>query len=396
MPARIAIVGAGAAGCFCAARIAELLPDASVTIMEAGPRPLAKLALTGGGRCNLTNTFRDVDSLGDVYPRGEKLMKRLLMEFSQQSAMEWFERHGVKLMIQDDQRVFPKSQDAMEIVGALLRTLDSKGVQIRLRSRVDNLGGILESYDYTVLCSGGGTISMLEGLGVKTEPLCPSLFALKTNDSELKSLAGTSVQNAILKLAGTPFRSEGPLLLTDWGVSGPAVLRLSSYAARHLSDNGYTGDLIISFIPEREEAARSMLSRKAAQESARQVGNCPPEGISSRLWKHIMKRAGLREYIRWAELGAKGLNRLVGALCSATYRITGRCHFKEEFVTCGGVSLKDVNTKTLESKTVPGLYFAGEVLDIDAVTGGFNLQAAWSTADAAARAIHAKEIADNQ
>ena len=385
---RIAIIGGGAAGCFCAIGLKRRLPDAEVTVYEAGPKLLSKVAVTGGGRCNLTNSFRDVHRLGEVYPRGEQLMRRALAAFSHEDTMRWFEAEGVRLTIQEDQCVFPVSQDAMQIVRTLERCLRDVGVRVRLNTPVERVEDL--DADRIVVTTGGSSREKLERLlpaGVEVTPCVPSLFTLKIPDEALRALMGTVVEQASLALAGTRFRAAGTLLLTDWGVSGPATLRLSSYAARHLAENGYTGTLLIGWLDAPEAAAREWIAATAAANPRKQAAGTPPAGLTARLWRHLLGRAGLREDLRWAELGSKGAARLAATLTADAYPVAGRARFKEEFVTCGGVALSGVNLNTLESKTRPGLFFAGEVLDLDAVTGGFNLQAAWSTAALVAAAM---------
>ena len=392
----VAVIGAGAAGCFCAIEVKRRRPDVAVTLFEAGPKPLAKVAVTGGGRCNFTNTFALVSRLEEAYPRGAQLMKRALRVFSQDDAMAWFEAEGVPYVVQEDQCVFPASQDAMQIVRTLERLMRQLGVVVRCRERVEALSygdGLysvslpsgIEKFDSVVVTTGGGALKLLEPLGLAIEKPVPSLFTLKIDNDSLKALMGLVVPDATLALAGTPFRSRGALLLTDWGVSGPATLKLSSYAARWLSSSSYRGTLLVNWLSWSEAEARSFISSS--------IASCPKKlvrsssGLSSlgfslqqRLWQHLVAKAGLREDMVWSELGSKGVNRLVNVLVADEYPVTGRCHFKSEFVTCGGVSLSEVSLNTLESKRYPGLFFAGEVLDVDAITGGFNLQAAWSSA----------------
>ena len=388
---RIAIIGGGAAGCFCAIGAKRRLPEADVTLYEAGPKLLAKVALTGGGRCNLTNSFRDVERLGEAYPRGEQLMRRALRVLSPEATQQWWEAEGVRLTTQEDQCVFPVSQDAMQIVRTLERDLRVAGVTVRLRTPVERMEALPEGgfsvmgadFDCVVVTVGGCSREKLERLlpaGVAVTPCVPSLFTLKIPDEGLRALMGTVVEQAALSLAGTKFRAAGTLLLTDWGVSGPATLRLSSYAARHLAENGYAGTLLVNWLDASEADARAWIAATAAENPRKQAAGTPPAGITARLWRHILRRAGLRDDLRWAELGAKGAARLAATLSADAYTVAGRARFKEEFVTCGGVDLAGVNINTLESKQYPGLYFAGEALDVDAVTGGFNLQAAWSTA----------------
>ena len=390
---RIAVIGAGAAGCFCAAELRRRLPAVKVDVYESGPKPLAKVAITGGGRCNLTNSFEGIRSLGEAYPRGERLMKRLLRVFSQEDTWRWFEAAGVPLVLQDDHCVFPRSQDAMDIVHALLRKME--GVNLMLRTPVHAIGPDLtvdgEAYDAVVVTTGGAPkgLPLLEGLDLEWVPTVPSLFTFTIQDEGLRALMGLVVE-ATVSLPGTPFKADGPLLITDWGLSGPAVLKLSSYAARHLHDVGYQAPLSVNWLSLSEAETRALLEELSAANPRKQVSNTPPEGLQARLWNYLTVKAGLRPDIRWAELGSKGLNKLVNTLTQDNYAIAGKTKFRDEFVTCGGVALSNLNPATLECKQYPGLYFAGEVLDIDAITGGFNLQAAWTTGYVAAQSIASK------
>jgi flavoprotein, HI0933 family len=389
---KVAVIGAGAAGCFCAAELRRLRPEFRVDVYEAGPRPLAKVAVTGGGRCNLTNSFEGIRNLAEAYPRGDRLMKRLLRVFSQEDTWRWFESAGVPLVLQDDHCVFPQSQDAKDIVRALLRRMD--GVDLRLRTPVQSVRpGLLvdgEAYDAVVVTTGGAPkgLPMLDALQLEWVTTVPSLFTFTVRDDGLRALMGLVV-DASVSIPGTPFKAEGPLLITDWGLSGPAVLKLSAYAARHLHEVGYKAPLSINWLQLNEADARSLLLETAGDNPRKQVSSTPPAGLQARLWSHLIDKAGLRPDIRWAEVGSKGLNKLVGILTRDGREIAGKTKFREEFVTCGGVSLGNIDPSTLESKRHPGLYFAGEVLDIDAITGGFNLQAAWTTGAVVARAIAA-------
>ena len=392
---RIAVIGAGAAGCFCAAELRRRLPAVKVDVYESGPKPLAKVAITGGGRCNLTNSFEGIRSLSEAYPRGERLMKRLLRVFSQEDTWRWFEDADVPLVLQDDHCVFPRSQDAMDIVHALLRKME--GVNLLLRTPVHEIrdaGHLLvdgEPYDAVVVTTGGAPkgLPLLEGLDLEWIPTVPSLFTFTIQDEGLRALMGLVV-DATVSLPGTPFKADGPLLITDWGLSGPAVLKLSSYAARHLHNAGYHAPLSVNWLSLSEADTRALLEELSTVNPRKQVSNTPPAGLQVRLWNHLTVKAGLRPDIRWAELGSKGFNKLVNTLTQDSYAITGKTKFRDEFVTCGGVALSNLNPATLESKQYPGLYFAGEVLDIDAITGGFNLQAAWTTGYVAAQSIASK------
>lgn len=388
---KIAIIGAGAAGCFCAIEIKRRLPESVIVVYEAGPKPMAKLAITGGGRCNLTNSFSGISRLSEAYPRGEQVMKRALRAFSQQDTMKWFEKEGVALLTQEDECVFPVSQDAMQIVRTLERLMRETGVKVVCNHKVSSISEL--DADIVVVTAGGSSKASLQALlpqDIAIADPVPSLFTFKIADDGLKALMGTVVDDVTLSLAGTAFRSAGTLLLTDWGVSGPATLKLSSYAARHLAENGYRATLLVNWLNRSEEAVRRLLAEAGTANGKKFIANSHPSELTERLWQHLLLRAGLRSDLRWQELGSKGANKLVSVLTADEYAIVGRARFKEEFVTCGGVDLSGVDINTLESKAHPGLFFAGEVLDIDAITGGFNLQAAWSTAHAVARAIGKK------
>lgn len=407
---KIAIIGAGAAGCFCAANLKRMTPEADVHVFERGTKALAKVAITGGGRCNLTNSFRLIANLKDAYPRGDKLMRRALSAFSNEDTMRWFEREGVRLVTQDDECVFPVSQNAMEIVSTLLRIMQHEGVKLHLNSSITavtkdgdgfslTIGNSSEiHFDHVVVTTGGHPtprgFSMLEPLELKIEQPVPSLFTFNIHRDSFnyKELMGTVVEDACVQLAGTKFRAHGPLLITHWGVSGPAILRLSSYAARHLAECGYKGTLIVNWCGEsKEDEVRQMLLVMAKDNAQRFVTNEYPRHLTAKHWQDILCRSNIPATQRWGSINAKQLNKLTTTLTADVLQITGRCPFKEEFVTCGGVSLKEININTMEAKRFPGLYFAGEVLDVDAITGGFNLQAAWSMGYVIAQSIKSEE-----
>ncbi len=380
----VAIIGAGAAGCFCAAELRRMAPDVAVTVFEAGPRPMAKLAITGGGRCNLTNDFEGIRSLSDAYPRGERVMKRALKAFSNDDTIRWFTERGVPCTLQEDHCWFPCSQDAMDVVRCLLSAMD--GADIRICTPISSIKELQDSFDYVVVTTGGmsrGAL-MFEGLDLEIVPPVPSLFTLNIPDKSLTALMGLVV-DASISIPGTAFKADGPLLITDWGVSGPATLKLSSYAARYLAECQYKATVAINWLDRNENEVREMLRKSASSSPQKQISNTPL--LQQRLWEHIISKAGLRPDIRWAELGSKGLNRLTAVLTQDSYPVSGKGKFKEEFVTAGGIGLSNIDLSTLESKKYPGLFFAGEVLDIDAITGGFNLQAAWSTGYVCAHSI---------
>ncbi len=392
----IAIIGAGAASCFGAVELKRRVgASARVCVFEAGPKAMAKLALTGGGRCNLTNSFAGVSRLDEVYPRGFNLMKRSFRYFDNEAVMAWFEKEGVRLVTQEDNCVFPVSQDAMQIVRCLERGMRECGVELFCEKRLTALvpsekGFGLEFADGSsfradkVLFAIGGTkrqkLSEILPAGIELTDTVPSLFTFKIPDEGLRALMGTVVHGAELALAGTKYRSRGPLLITDWGVSGPATLRLSSYAATYLARTQYESELIVNWLGCSEAEVRDRLAQRVVSDPKKQLSSVHPASLPDRLWRFLLSRAALPAERRWAELGTRGFNKLVSVLTADSYPIRGRAAFKEEFVTCGGVALSNINMNTMESKLFSGLFFAGEVLDIDALTGGFNLQAAWSTA----------------
>lgn len=380
---KVAIIGAGAAGCFCAVNIKRMNPDAVVEVFEGGSRPLAKVAITGGGRCNLTNSFEGIKNLGEAYPRGDKLMKRMFAVFDHNDTMEWFEHEGVRLVTQDDNCVFPASQDAMQIVHTLTYLMSKYGVKLHLGHRITDIQDVMRDFDRVVVTTGGSPklsgLGFLSSLDLEIAQPVPSLFTFNIKDP-ITALMGAVVEGASVKLAGTKFKSCGPLLITHWGMSGPAILKLSSYAARYLAENQYRASLLVNWLGDdyNDQSALTMLQDIAKRNPQKQISSVHPEMLTSRIWQYLIEKCGIPSDRRFAELSKKHYNVLVTTLTNDTYRIDGQSRFKEEFVTCGGVALSNINMNTLEAKKYPGLYFAGEVLDVDAITGGFNLQAAWS------------------
>lgn len=416
---KVVIIGAGAAGCFAGIEIKRLMPDAEVTILEKNKRPLMKVAITGGGRCNLTNSFAEVRSLEQAYPRGHRLMKKLFHHFSHKDAYEWFEDKAVRLLTQDDECVFPVSQDAMEIVNTLLRLLNDSGVRILTDTKalsitentddnescaLTNHGEITDSPRWTiatnhgeitadkVLVTTGGHptmrgYDMFRNLDIEIIPSLPSLFSFCIDNDSLKALMGTVVKEAAVSLPGTKLRAEGALLVTHWGISGPATLKFSSYAARVLAEKDYVTDVAVKWLLLDNNEIMDMLHTMATDNRDKKLSSVYPEEFNQRLWVHLLLRASLNPDNRWKELREKDFNRLQNTLTNDTYHMTGKNPHKEEFVTCGGISLNSLHHNTLESKKHPGLHFAGEVTDVDAITGGFNLQAAWTMAHVAAHGI---------
>ena len=394
----VAIIGAGAAGCFAAIQIKRNNPKANVTVYEAGIKPLAKVAVTGGGRCNLTNSFDGIRSLDEAYPRGARLLKRLFRTFDYKDVYQWFESEGVSLTTQDDECVFPVSQDAMEIVNTLVRLMRSLGVKLITRHRVAAIDHDAEDGEYlltfshgdvakadAVVVTAGGSpqlrgLEMYEKLGLEIVSPVPSLFSLNLEKNHpMTALMGTVVNDVQARLGGTKLSAFGPLLITHWGVSGPAILKLSSYAARILAENDYKAQVAINWFGQANEAeVMRIITEIAEQNQKKLVSSVWPERFNNRMWCYLIDACGLRQDMRWGELGKKGLYKMVALMTNHTLNIVGKNKYKEEFVTCGGVALSNVNSSTLESKKHPHLYFAGEILDVDAITGGFNLQAAWT------------------
>ena len=395
----IAIIGAGAAGCFCAINLKRMLPYANVHLFESKGKALAKVAVTGGGRCNLTNTFKGVKNLQEVYPRGEKLMRRALSVFSAEDTCTWFEKEGVRLVTQEDECVFPQSQDAMKIVNTLLYIIKGEDVQLHLNEKVTHID--LNQWDRVVVTTGGHAtpqgFSLLDGLDIPIEMPVPSLFTFNVQGDWHQQLMGTVVGEVQAFIPGTKFRSHGALLLTHWGMSGPAILKLSSYAARYLSELNYKAPLCINWMGNMsEQEVRQLLQDMMKEHAQKLITSAYPQCFTNKHWGVLLTRMGIPLTQRWGALNTKHLNKMMSVLTADTYQITGKCPFKEEFVTCGGVSLKAINISTLQSKKHPTLYFAGEVLDVDAVTGGFNLQAAWSMGYVVAKHIFTTYQANKQ
>ena len=391
---RTAIIGGGAAGFFLAVNLKEMVPSMAVTILERSQHVLAKVEVSGGGRCNCTNSFAHVTDLSQVYPRGHRLLKRLFKVFDYRAGYQWFESHGVRLVTQDDDCVFPALQDSHAIINCFLAEAKRHQIEIRMGAKVNALDDVAD-YDFVAVCTGGSPqasgLKWLADAGHEIVKPVPSLFTLSIADRQLTELMGTVAEPVQVMIPGTKFRAEGSLLITHWGVSGPAVLRVSSYGARHLSEADYQVPLSINWTGCKEPEVLEQLQSIVAQQPQKQLQTVAPCGLPARLWSYLLtKTLGERSKNRWQNLNQKELNRLVNTLTNDVYMTAGRAAFRDEFVTCGGVSLADVNPATLESRHVPNLYFAGEVLDIDGITGGFNFQAAWTTAYVVATAIKMK------
>ena len=403
----IAIIGGGAAGFFAAIEAKRKQPHVDITIFEKQQKVLAKVEITGGGRCNLTNSFAEISDLKQAYPRGHKLIKRLFKRFDHKQAYAWFEENGVPLVVQDDQCVFPQSQDSHSIIDCLVNTAKHLGVKIQtghllttITKKEDdtllldfkvtkgnapaNAATRQLAFDRVAITTGGHpkieSFKSLASMGHAIEPPIPSLFTFNIADKAFKELMGTVVEPVATSIPGTKLKAAGPLLITHWGMSGPAVLKLSSHAARHLHENNYQVKMAVNWVAESNRTiVEENIHGIIAANPQKQLGSIRPFNLPSRLWLYLIRKMGFATDKKWAELGKKGYNLLIETLTNDLYQVNGKGAFKEEFVTCGGISLKDINPHTLESKVCPHLFFAGEVMDIDAITGGFNLQAAWTT-----------------
>lgn len=401
---KIAIVGGGAAGFFAAITCAEANPACRVTIYERGKSVLEKVRISGGGRCNVTHACFDARELVKNYPRGSRELLGPFMQFGPEQTVAWFEQRGVRLKAEADGRMFPITDDALTIVECLTRAAQQAGVKVLTSTRVEKISREpgsesprwrigSETYDKIMLASGSSTTvwEWLSELGHTIVPPVPSLFTFNTKDTRLRELAGVSVSNAYLSIPGTKLEAEGPLLVTHWGLSGPAILRLSAWGARDLAKVWYKFPLEINFLPERNLEGVLLDFQRAKMEAAKKIVRSNPlSGLPARLWQRLVEAAGIGPERRWADLSKADLQGLAMQISAAQFQVTGKSTFKEEFVTAGGVSLKEVNFKTFESRICPGLFLAGEVLDIDAITGGFNFQAAWAGGRLAGLAMSAE------
>lgn len=402
---KIAIIGGGAAGFFAAVNIKEFNPQADVTIFERNSQPLKKVALTGGGRCNLTNSFENVNNLARVYPRCENLIKRAFSVFNYKDTFEWFENHGIKLTVQDDCCVFPKSQNAMEIVDMFLSYAEKYNVKIKSEMRVCDISKHDDEFvikfkdvdfaahaDKVIFAAGGYPHTdvlkgILKNLPVDVVECVPSLFGMVIENEKLRALQGCVVDNVTVLVPSTKFKASDALLITHWGMSGPAILKLSSYASRYLSENDYKAKLSVNWCGKSFDEAVYDIVDFQKFNLKKQISTYRFYNLTTRMRNYLIERAGIDSTKPWSEISKKNINKLVTVLTGDEYDISGKNNFKEEFVTSGGVSLKCLNYNTMELKECQGIYFVGEAADIDAVTGGFNLQAAWSTAYVAARAV---------
>lgn len=401
------MIGGGAAGFFGAIACANANPHAQVTLVEASRQTLAKVRISGGGRCNVTHACFEAESLVQNYPRGGKALRGAFTRFQAKDTIAWFATHGVQLKTEADGRMFPITDSSETIVECLMNAANAAGVELRIGTSVVAVKRQTETIGFEIVLKSGeilkcdrillATGSSLAGykiaqeLGHQIEPPVPSLFTFNISDQKLRELAGISVNPVKLRLSinnKPQLEQTGPLLITHWGLSGPSVLKLSAWGARVLNENRYQAKLLINWLPDlQQEQVRQKILAVKTEWARRPIALHRGVDLPHRLWQYILTRVGITTEDRWAGISNKTLNKLLAELTQGEYLITGKGVFKEEFVTCGGVNLKEINFKTMESKLVPGLYFAGEVLDIDGVTGGFNFQSAWTTAHLAGQAM---------
>ena len=401
----IAIIGGGAAGFFAAVNCAEMYPQHSITIFEKGNKLLSKVRVSGGGRCNVTHACFDINLLAKNYPRGEKQLKSVFSRFMTSDTINWFSERGIELKTETDGRMFPVTDSSQTIIDCLTREADKHHVKIEMNADVLRLekkeNGKIELtfrnderrlFDAVLIATGGSAnasgFEWLKDLGHEIIPPVPSLFTFNMPKNPIVQLMGVAVDQARIKILQSNFSGEGPLLITHWGMSGPAILKLSAQAARALAEMKYNFKIQICWLKEmKEDELRSDLQQLKKVFTVKMISNTNEFGLPKRLWFFLLNKSGIEENTQWAQLSKEQLNKLLNNLLYDEYAVSGKTTFKEEFVTCGGVTLNDVDFKTMESKRMKGLYFAGEVLDIDAVTGGFNFQAAWSTGYVAATSM---------
>jgi predicted Rossmann fold flavoprotein len=398
---RVIVIGGGAAGFFAAIACAEKLGAAGeVTIYEATAHPLAKVRVSGGGRCNVTHACFEPRDLVQRYPRGGRELLGAFHRWQPRDTIAWFAERGVETKTEPDGRMFPVTDDSATVVDCLMRSAERGGVRLVTSMgvrKVEAVGsGESPSFWVTLtdgtgvrcerllLATGGNRASagfaIAQALGHAIEPLVPSLFTFHIDDARLIGLSGVAVEDVVATIDGTKLRETGPLLITHWGLSGPAILKLSAWGARELAARNYEFPLTINFAPPhtRESLLRE-LTEVREKNPRKQITTWSPLAMPQRLWERLVISSGIAASVPWNRVGNAALMTLATQITSAHFRVGGKSLFKEEFVTCGGVRLSEVDFRTMESRICPGLYFAGEVLDIDGITGGFNFQSAWTT-----------------
>ena len=392
---KIAIIGAGAAGCFAAANM-PFRPGVEVTVFEKTGKVLQKVKASGGGRCNVTHDCFDVAELLTRYPRGKQLLKKSLYQFPPQKTIDWFQQRGVQLKTEADGRMFPVTDDSQTIIDCIWQEMMRQKVQVVYHKSVVAIKKLGEQFllhfadtgvysaDKVLIATGGfpkaDQYKWIEALGHTIQSPVPSLFTFNMPKHPITELMGLSVPAATIKIAGTKISAQGPLLITHWGMSGPAVLKTSALGARELADRNYEFQAIVNWLGDTTDADLKDIWVQLRRDQGKQfVNNKNPFELPKRLWEYMLDRCGVKDDTRWGDLPAAAQNKLTEHLLRDIYSVQGKTTFKEEFVTCGGVNLSEIDPQTLQSRKVPGLYFAGEILDADGITGGYNFQHAWSS-----------------
>ncbi|PZR23679.1 MAG: aminoacetone oxidase family FAD-binding enzyme [Flavobacterium psychrophilum] len=396
----VIVAGGGAAGFFTAINIAEANPKLKIAILERGKEVLSKVRISGGGRCNVTHACFIPNDLVKFYPRGEKELKGPFNRFCSGDTIEWFDRHGVELKIEEDGRMFPVTDSSQTIIDCFLEASKKLGIQIIMGESIKSLYRADSHWkvetnkevflaEKLVMATGSNPKmwDMLAEMGHTIVSPVPSLFTFNIKDPRIKDLMGVSAQ-ASVNVKGTKLQAAGPLLITHWGMSGPAILRVSAWGARELFDKNYQFTLQVNWLKDFNTVeCEEELKELKEQQPKKTVAKQSPYDFPNRLWQSLVNAAGIQPETRWADLSKKQLQSLAEQLTNGEYQVNGKSTFKEEFVTAGGIDLKEINFKTMESKLLPDMYFAGEVLNIDAITGGFNFQNAWTGGFIAAQSI---------
>lgn len=393
----IVVIGGGAGGFFGAINAAAFHPDADIILLEKNNKLLSKVKISGGGRCNVTHHCFDDEKLLQYYPRGKDFLLPVFNQFGPKSTVGWFAERGVKIKTEADGRMFPESNSSQTIIDCFLEAADRAGIKIHTQTGVEEVQRFGEQWKIItnektyvadkLLIAPGSTPQLwklFERLGHHIIPPVPSLFTFNIKDPRIDGLMGVAAESAGVKISGTEFKSEGPLLITHWGMSGPAILRLSSFAAVELAAKNYQFEITVNWIGKTEKEALAELKKLRDEEAKKLIGAQGYFGLPKRLWKSLTAYLVIDD-LKWASSGNKQLEALAKELTGGIYSVNGKSTFKDEFVTAGGIDLSEVKAETMESKLLPGIFFSGEFLNIDAVTGGFNFQAAWSTAYVAAK-----------
>jgi hypothetical protein len=399
----LVVIGGGAAGFFGAIQAAEMNPRMRILILERSTKVLSKVRISGGGRCNVTHHCFQPNELAHHYPRGEKQLKLLFNKYQAQDVVSWFAQNGVKLKAEEDGRMFPVTDSSQTIIDCFLRLTTEHNVKLEMANGVNNITPVPNGFELQcdkgkvqtkkLLITIGGhpnakAYEFIRELGHTIIPPIPSLFTFNDAEKSFKDLMGVAVPNGVVRIAGTKFLQQGPVLITHWGLSGPAVIKLSAWAAEFLHQNHYEVIILVSWIGNvNENELRTILLDYKSNHKKRKVSSYPLFDLPQRLWTRLCELAEIADGKIWDELPIKNLNKLIELLIRCPFNIKGKATFKDEFVTCGGVDLREIDLDRMESKKHPGLFFAGEVLHIDGETGGFNFQAAWTTAYLAAKAI---------